>query len=82
MNNKFQKWREFVLSSMAVNNRKTVYLIITILIINNRAFHNIYIFFNIFLFIAISNSFTAISLPKSKILVTNLLLDPQGLIPL
>ena len=29
----FEKWREFTLSSKAVNNRKTVYLIITILLI-------------------------------------------------
>ena len=29
----FEKWREFALSSRAVNNRKTVYLIITILLI-------------------------------------------------
>jgi multidrug efflux pump subunit AcrB len=33
MNTQFQKWKEFALSSMSVNNRKTVYLIITILII-------------------------------------------------
>ena len=33
MKNYFEKWREFALSSMAVNNRKTIYLIITILII-------------------------------------------------
>ena len=33
MKNYFENWREFALSSMAVNNRKTIYLIITILII-------------------------------------------------
>ena len=33
MKEKFDKWREFGLSSLAVNNRKTVYLIITIFLL-------------------------------------------------
>ena len=33
MKKHFEQWREFGLSSTAVNNRKTVYLIITILLI-------------------------------------------------
>jgi multidrug efflux pump subunit AcrB len=33
MKKHFEKWREFGLSSTSVNNRKTVYLIIAILLI-------------------------------------------------
>ena len=40
MKNKIEKWREFGLSSVAVNNRKTVYLIITLLLIGGISAYN------------------------------------------
>ena len=40
MKNQIKKWREFGLSSLAVNNRKTVYLIITLLLIGGLSAYN------------------------------------------
>ena len=40
MKNKIEKWREFGLSSVSVNNRKTVYLIITLLLIGGISAYN------------------------------------------
>ena len=40
MKNQIKKWREFGLSSVAVNNRKTVYLIITLFLIGGISAYN------------------------------------------
>ena len=40
MKNQVKKWREFGLSSVAVNNRKTVYLIITLFLLGGISAYN------------------------------------------